>query len=278
MLINLKEKKKKTIQDFRYSLIAELSNPYLPSGKLKKMIDEKAKLNYDIPYSKKTTITIACIKKWLYIFKKYGKEGLLPKTRNDFGKSRSILSEDEKIITRYIEKHPQVPALSALKKLQSENKISMNISKSSLSRLLCSIGLSRENRINLYKEETKQVLKFNFKYPLECVQSDCMHAFSLPDENGKLKKAILIAFIDDATRKIVYSKFTFTEKSLGFEVGLKHILKSQGRIQKIYVDNGSTFISNQTKRILDILEITITHSKPYIPKGRGKIERFFSNC
>jgi hypothetical protein len=84
-----------------------------------------------------------------------------------------------------------------------------------------------------------------------------------------------MAFIDDATRRIVYADFSFSERSIAFETGIKHILKAHGRIGQLYVDNGSPFVSNQTKRILDILRIRICHSRPGIPKGRGKIERFF---
>jgi hypothetical protein len=94
-------------------------------------------------------------------------------------------------------------------------------------------------------------------------------------EKAKRKKAILLAFIDDATRRILYAKFDFSEKSLLFEDGIRHILKSHGRIGKLYVDNGSTFVSNQTKRITAILGVHITHSRPYKPQGRGKIERVF---
>jgi len=85
----------------------------------------------------------------------------------------------------------------------------------------------------------------------------------------------LLAFIDDATRRILYARFDFSEKSLLFEKGINHILKAHGRIGRLYVDNGSTFVSNQTKRIVETLGIYIIHSKPYRPQGRGKIERFF---
>ena len=40
-------------------------------------------------------------------------------------------------------------------------------------------------------------------------------------------------------------------------------------------DNGSAMVSSQLLRALAILGITLTHSKPGQPAGRGKIERFF---
>jgi putative transposase len=119
------------------------------------------------------------------------------------------------------------------------------------------------------------VLRYDFDHPLECVQVDAMHSFQVPDHTGKLAKAILIAFIDDATRRIVYAKMVFSENSLEFERGILHVLRAHGQIRRLYTDNGSTFVSDQTQRILDILGIPLIHSRPGKPRGRGKIERFF---
>ena len=267
------EQKSKEIQTFRYGVIAELANPYLLQGEKISLIKEKASREYQIPYSNKTTIGPDCIRKWLSKYRKYGIEGLLPKIRNDSGKSRSISPEDKDTIIAGLESDPYLTATAVVKKLGNEGKITSDVTSSSLSRLVKSAGLSREDRIR--DKEKEQTRKFNFFYPLECVQADDMHGFPVPDGLGKMKKAILIAFIDDATRRIVYSDFSFTEKSLAFEDGIKHILASHGKIGRLYVDNGSTFVSNQTKRIMNSLGVLITHSRPYIPKGRGKIERFF---
>ena len=43
----------------------------------------------------------------------------------------------------------------------------------------------------------------------------------------------------------------------------------------VYLDNGSAMVSSQLLRALAILGITLTHSKPGQPAGRGKIEKFF---
>ncbi|MDP2816661.1 MAG: DDE-type integrase/transposase/recombinase, partial [Rectinemataceae bacterium] len=152
-------------------------------------------------------------------------------------------------------------------------KIISEISSSSLSRLMASHGVTREQRLVESMQEMN--LKFEFFFPLECVQADCLHGPVIPGPGGKPVKAILIAFIDDATRRIVYAEFTVSEHSLAFEKGIRHILASQGRIGRLYVDNGSTFVSQQTSRILDTLQIHLVHSTPHRPQGRGKIERFF---
>jgi putative transposase len=261
------------ITDFRFGVIADLLNTHLGWGELNALVKQKAKLKHRIPYSDRTSVSTACIRQWLRLYKKFGKEGLTPKLRKDAGTTKSLPPEEIALIIDALEKRPHITASSIVKQLQQEGKVKSKVSKSSLSRLVISAGMKRSERLKTRDEE--QNLKFNFFYPLECVQADDLHAFPVPDGKGKNRKAILMAFLDDATRRIVYADFSFSERSIAFEIGIKHILKTHGNISRLYVDNGSPFVSSQTKRICDILRIQISHSRPGIPKGRGKIERFF---
>jgi len=63
-----------------------------------------------------------------------------------------------------------------------------------------------------------------------------MHGFLLPDGKGKKRKAILMTFLDDSTRRILYANFSFTERSIEFEAGIKNILKAHGKIKMLSVD------------------------------------------
>lgn len=267
------EQRRERVASFRHGVVAELANPYMSHGELKAAIEEKAKRNYEIPFSRKTTITAGCIKKWLAVYRRYGKAGLMPKVRADKGSSRVLEDAERDAFIEYLSEHPELTARAVYRTLYEEGTIKTVISSSSLSRLVQAAGLSREKR--LLSAAGEQNRKFAFYYPLECVQADCMHGPTVPTAEGKRDKAILLAFIDDATRRILFAEFSFTERSLAFEKGLKHILATHGRIGRAYVDNGSTFVSTQTQRILDTLQVLLIHSKPGRPQGRGKIERFF---
>lgn len=268
-----KENKKEIIKGFKYSIIAELCNPNLSKHEIQNLIKEKAERDYEIPFSSKQRISKATIRNWLKQLQNYGMDGLIPKTRMDHGVSRNLSEEEQAVFLDYLEKHPELTAVSVIKKLRKTGKINNHISKSALSRMVLSAGLAKKNRLR--NNSGEEMRKFNFRYPLECVQADNMHDFLVRDSKGKKRKAILTAFIDDATRRIVYANFSFTEKAREFEKGLKHILLCYGKPSRVYVDNGSTFVATQTKRILTSLGIPITHSRPYKPMGRGKIERFF---
>lgn len=267
------ERKALEIQEFRYSIIAEMANPYLPWGNIRQMIKDKAQREYVIPYSTRRRLSEACIKKWYLKFKKYGKPGLLPKQRSDQGKTKVFTGKEQEALIKVLEKDPFLSATAAVRMLQRKGIIHKEISSSSLSRFIRSSGMDKRRR-RLVAEDEK-ALKFQFFSPLECVQADCMHAFPVPDLKGKKRKAILLVLIDDATRRILYASLAFTESALVFEKGIIHVLKCHGRIGALYTDNGSTFVSNQTRRILDILGIPLFHSRPGRPQGKGKNERFF---
>ncbi len=69
------QQRRELIGEFRHSVVAELANPYLNHGELIASIREKAQRTYEIPFSRKTTITEGCIRKWLALYRRYGKAG-----------------------------------------------------------------------------------------------------------------------------------------------------------------------------------------------------------
>ncbi len=265
--------RQRIIADFRFGIIADLVYSHAQGIELSRAIAAKAATEWTIPHSRKKTLTTSCIKKWLKAYKAQGKDSLLPKIRKDTGRCKVLSDAEKLLVLELLEQKPYLCASVAIRMLQKEGKITSEVSKSSLSRFIKASGLTRRERLRECKPD--QVLRYSFDQPLECVQVDAMHSFSVPDASGRMRKAILIAFIDDATRRVVYARFCFSENALEFERGLHHVLRSHGRIRRVYTDNGSTFIAEQTKIILSALGIPLMHSRPGIPKGRGKIERFF---
>ena len=64
-----------------------------------------------------------------------------------------------------------------------------------------SAGLHRAARQR--QAHTEQNLKFEFFAPLECVRADFMYGPRLPDAKGRRRIALLLAFLGDATRRVV---------------------------------------------------------------------------
>ena len=268
-----REYRDQQITDFRYRLVAEMANPYLSAAERRALVQQKASVEHEVPFLGRRKYTAGCIANWLAIYRKHGKAGLAPRARRDAGRPRSLSETEGALLLSHLESHPEMTATAVLRKLQADGRIASSPSSSALSRLVRSAGLQRAKR--LHQAHGEQNLKFEFFAPLECVQADCMHAMKLPDAKGRRRSAILLAFIDDATRRVVYASFGFSESSVTFETGIRHILAAHGRVGKLYCDNGATFVSNQTRRILDSLGLVLVHSRPRKPAGRGKVERFF---
>ncbi len=259
--------------DFRFKLVAELANPYLSSADRRRMIREKASVEHEVPGVGRRHLSESCILKWLALYRKNGKEGLKPRSRRDTGLSRAMSQAEAALLLSHLEANPELTATAVLRRLQKSGRIHSDPSSSSLSRLVRSAGLERSRRIQVRAEE--KTLKFEFFSPLECVQADGMYSVKIPDGKGKPRHAVLLAFLDDATRRVLHASFSFSENSLAFEAGIKHILAAHGRIGRLYTDHGSAFVGVQTRRILDTLGIILVHSQVRRPRGRGKIERFF---
>jgi putative transposase len=90
------------------------------------------------------------------------------------------------------------------------------------------------------------------------------------------RKALLFAFVDDHSRLVVGHRWGRSEDVLRLEAALRRGLSSRGLPKRLYVDNGSPFISHQLARACAVLGIRLVHSRPGRPQGRGKIERFFA--
>jgi putative transposase len=99
---------------------------------------------------------------------------------------------------------------------------------------------------------------------------DALHG---PHISGR--KAILFAFIDDHSRALVGYRWAHREDTVRLEAALRAGLAARGVPKRIYVDNGSAFVSSQLLRACATLGVRLTHSKPRRPQGRGKIERVF---
>ena len=161
--------RQRTIADFRFGIIADLVFSHLEKTELAKLIALKASQTWDIPFSRKKSITASCIRKWLQAFRACGKDGLVPKLRKDAGRCKVLSDTEKELIVQLLEKKPELCASTAVRMLEREGKLCKNISRSSLSRFLRSNGLGRAERRK--SPVLEQVEPFAFQEPLECVQS-----------------------------------------------------------------------------------------------------------
>ena len=116
--------------------------------------------------------------------------------------------------------------------------------------------------------------KFEAELPNDIWQSDVMHG-PLVTAAPRQKKSYLIAFIDDHSRLVPYAQFYLSENLNAFLDAFEKALLKRGLPRKLYTDNGSAFRSKHLEHTTASLGIALVHARPYLPQGKGKIERFF---
>lgn len=106
-------------------------------------------------------------------------------------------------------------------------------------------------------------------------QGDALVGSWLPDPErpAKMRRAHLFAFIDDHSRLVPYAEWFWEEALPRMKRVLKLAILRRGLPMAIYVDNGLVYASTQFEAALASLGIRRLHSRPYVPQGRGKVER-----
>ena len=102
-----------------------------------------------------------------------------------------------------------------------------------------------------------------------------MHGPSVAVPGRGRRKTYLIAFLDDATRLVPYCAFALSENTQAFLPVFKQALLRRGLPQRLYVDNGANYRSQQLALVCAKLGVALIHARPYQPQGKGKMERWF---
>jgi putative transposase len=263
------------IATFRFGIIAEfVTGVKLSYGEKEKLLQEKSSRNYNMPHSNRSVISRSTIISWVYDYKNAGHriEGLYPKERKDKGVYKSLDSTLRIAIKNMKKTNPRFTVPTIVKKLKHQKLIPMDeiINYRSVYNYL-----KREKLTNI-NEDAVDKRHFEAIAPNEIWQSDVMHG---PRAliNGVNRKTYLCAILDDHSRMIMHAEFYSSETLENLKDCLKKSIKRRGLPQKFYVDNGACYRALNLEQITACLGIALKHARPYMPQGKGKIERWFRN-
>jgi transposase InsO family protein len=256
---------------FRYGLVAPLVLETLPRGELTRRAQEIAARHYEIPGSQRTSVSVDTLLDWVSRYRNGGFEALAPQPRQDRGKSRRIAPQLADLIERLKRENPHRTGATLLRELAlSSGQQEPAISASTLYRFLKQRGLTE--RQLLARPAHK---KFEAEHSNQIWQSDMLHGPYVQRPGGGKIQAFLHAILDDASRLIPHAQF-YLSQGLDACLGcLRQAIAARGVPIRLYIDNAQVYRSPQLGRIAASLGTLITHSRPYQPEGRGKIERFF---
>ena len=244
---------------FRYSLIVPALNETYTEKSRNEYFINIANKEHELPDGTKKYFSPESIKRWFYLYKKYGFDGLKQGHRKDRGVSKKI-------------------PISILDTIAEIKKLKKHITKRELYEQLCSMGELR--KVDVAESTFYRFLSLNEEneiiYGKECKAYEAASANDIWQAdtsqvmrikvNNKSEIVYLVQIIDDASRLIVGQALTFHDNAIFFQKVLKRAVKVYGIPKVLYVDNGSPYSNEQLSLICASLGIHLVHAKPYSPR------------
>ena len=266
------EDEKMQVAIFRYSVISDFVNGIDMSRTERRLLmREKCQRKWQIPFSQKTRISKETIRHWMRLYKGDNLKALLPKDRSDQGSSRAM---DDDTCEALVRLRTEMPAATVPHLIEQMNQRKLVAPGTVLNNTTVYRFLHQQNLMHLTRSQPVDRRKFEAELPNDLWQSDVLHGPKV-DVDGRQKKTYLIAILDDHSRLIVYARFYLSEALTSYLDAFENALARRGLPRKLYVDNGPAFRSRQLEYITASLSITLIHARPYLPQGKGKIERWF---
>ncbi len=270
----MEETLREQIALFRYGIIRDLVSGPLAPGDKARLLEEIAEKTWDIPGSTRRRIGRTTASDWVDLYQAMGFDGLKPRPRNDQGTSRALPESVQKLLLELRRERPKASVHSLIRAVRLSGQVSaeQRLAPSTVYRLFAAHGFQGRP----VGGTTPDAKAFTHPYANDLWMSDVMHGPRLLSPGRRRgPKGYLIAFLDDASRLVPFAAFYRAESSACFQDALKQALLRRGIPQRLYCDNGALYRSHHLHVICATLGISLIHSRPYQPRGRGKIERFF---
>ena len=263
-----RDQAKNKIALFRYGLISSLVNNTYQEKSMEEYYRKIASGIYELN-GKTIKIRPSTIKTWYINYKKFGYDGLIPKTRTDLNTSRKLTLEAQQKIIDYKKSFPHISGTLIYQKLIEDGYINQSIvSKSTVLKFI------RDNYLLFGDDGKVDRRAFEMKFANDMWDADTSHGPILTINNKKIK-TYLIALIDDASRLITSAKFYYEDNAINFQNTFKEGLKKYGIPKRIFLDNGKTYKNEQLSIICASCGMALIYTKPYSPQSKAKIERWF---
>lgn len=218
------------------------------------------------------------------VVKKYKRNGITALAHQGRGRvgNRAIEQEKKDAIIVLVKKHyPDFGPTFASENLNERDGII--VSKETLRQIMI--------EENLWKaKQHKQVVIHTFRERRSCV-GELVQLDGSPHAwfEDRAEKCTLIAFIDDATSRIMDGEFADYEGTFTLFDATEHYLNTYGKPLSLYVDKHSTFRINRQATIEEELKDTKARSQygramddlkielifAHSPQAKGRVERLF---
>lgn len=257
------------VAEIRFGLIAPLVQGTFPDESMSAYCRRVAAFPVKLPDGRQVQYKAKTLGKWLSLYNRGGMEALVPKTRCDKGGSRVVTQEAELEIHRLRREYPRLNATQIHERLVQDGTLPATVSVSSVQRYI-----KRNNLRGVTVSEAKDRKAFEEAYFGGMWQADTCY---LPyiKENGQSRRVYLIMILDDHSRMIIGGRLFYQENAANFQQVLRDAVSAYGIPNKLYVDNGSPYSSDQLSFICGSIGTVLLHTPVRDGASKGKVERNF---
>jgi len=231
--------------------------------------------------SRQLGISVRQIQRMVKRYKREGVSGLIHRSRGRVGNKAMRKEKKNSIVLLIKQQYPDFGPTLAAEKLFERDGIS--VSEEKVRQLMIAEGVWKA-------KQRKQVTIHTYRERRPCV-GELVQLDGSPHAwfEKRAEPCTLIAYIDDATSRIMDGEFADYEGTFTLFDATEHYLKIHGKPLSLYVDKHSTFRINrqatieeelkdtkarsQFGRAMDdlVIELIFAHS----PQAKGRVERLF---
>jgi transposase InsO family protein len=261
---------------FRHGIIGALATrDAMSHGELAEALRRIAEELHRPPEAERTRrFSVATLERWLYAYKKGGLDALRPSRRSDRGRGRELAPELRELLLDIRREFPTASVPLILRTLTIEGRLDNGaVSAATIRRLYRQQGLAK---LASKKGEagTKTRLRWQTTRPDALWHGDVCHGTTLVVGDKRIPVRVH-ALLDDHARYIVSLRVVSTEREQDMLDLLVAALRTHGKPDALYLDNGATYRGDVLRLLCGRLGISLLHAKPYDAEARGKMERFW---
>ena len=254
---------------WRFGIISPLLHRTQDGPPQRALLRQLAENVFYAPDGTQKRLCADTLREWLRRYRTQGIDGLRNKTRKDRG-STCVPEPLRKNLAELRAAQPRWTIKRLLDTAREQGQWNgRSPSRSALYRFCAAQNLGRNPL-----QPSQPVRSFEFPFFGDLWSADFLHGPKVRI-GPYAHKTYLHAIIDDATRYIVAARFYLAENTRSVLDGLMLAIRRFGIPKRFYTDNGAAFRSQHLRVVAARLGIVLPHTPPYMPRGRGKIERFF---
>ncbi|MEO1603073.1 MAG: hypothetical protein AAFU49_21905 [Pseudomonadota bacterium] len=253
---------------FRFAVLSQVETRVSAGQARPEAIRQVAALPHLGPDHRRRNVSRRSIYRWARAYRVHGLPGLEPVSRTSVSASRVLDAALLDFLATQKEQDPRasVPELIARAVQAGLLHRAGQVDRTTVWRALGRLGVSTRRA----RKPPKDTRRFEMPHRLQLVLCDGKHFRA----GASRTKRVALFFLDDATRYVPHVVVGPSESTVLFLRGLLGLLRTVGKVDAVYFDNGSGFSAHDSHEVLANLGIPFIHGTAGYPAARGKVERF----